>query len=178
MNDNIITLHPEVGHKMMSEGNFKLFRHEGMLCCIIRMGWSGNLNGYVAVESAHPFYEKGYHDHIVVADKDNIPVNGNYIGLFCYAMSAESDTNLVPIDIAINVHGGITFSGDGISGIEPGVLGNLWWFGFDTSHCDDIKPLENHIDRQYRLKGGTYKDMEYTVAETKKLAEQLAQYGK
>jgi hypothetical protein len=66
----------------------------------------------------------------------------------------------------MNVHGGLTYSGQ----CDPPIChdGNeaVWWFGFDTAHFKDLSP-------GYTFDKGTYRTMQYTVEETKCLAEQL-----
>jgi hypothetical protein len=175
MRTDTITIHPDA-KKLLSEHSFEIFRHDGLLCCVQRMGWSGTLNGYVAVDEKHPFYGKEYGDLVVVGDIDSVEFNGNYIGLLCATLRPETDAGMLSIDLAIKVHGGITYSKDELCGIENGLFGNLWWFGFDTIHSGDLKPFQTDIDRKYPISGDEYRNFEYVISETKKLAEQLSQY--
>ncbi len=165
----MITIHPQA-ESMLKEPSFKLFKHEGFICCIQRMNWSGNLNGYVAITKDHPLFNKKYSDEIKL--KKEPEFNGNYIGLL-QAATKDRQENIWSIDMALNVHGGITYSSSELNGIDKDILGELWWFGFDTAHSSDLKPYQNEIDRKYQHEGDEYKNFDYVLNETKKLAEQL-----
>ncbi|NBC02460.1 MAG: hypothetical protein GVY20_02020 [Bacteroidetes bacterium] len=52
----------KIGHKMFKEANTYIFKHEGYVCVITRMTFSGTLNGYVAVDETHPLYKKASQD--------------------------------------------------------------------------------------------------------------------
>lgn len=92
-------------------------RTTGYPCLIVRSGSSGSLCGYVGVPEGHKFHGKHY-------DTEDLR--------------------------DVNVHGGLTFSdkcspnGKEERSIchvpDPGESDNVWWFGFDTSHCWDISP--------------------------------------
>lgn len=115
---------------------------------VVKNGWLKGMdhgwgNGYVAVPEGHPLFGKGYSEEIHVADKGSIKFNGNYIGLLCHSFK---DSDSVSLDLLIDVHCGLTFSGElsnlRLSGVD--FLGmdklpteKLWVFGFDTCHCDD-----------------------------------------
>jgi hypothetical protein len=163
--------------KLLKEPMFKIFKHDGLYCCIQRVSHFGNLNGYVAIGESHPFFGKDYSDKVVVGDKENIAFNGNYIGLLIAAGSPETQAGIISIDLALDVHGGITYSDDHLYGIENGILGKLWWFGFDTLHSGDLKVFEDDIDRRFPHDDDEYRDFDFVEAQTRKLAEQLAQYG-
>ncbi len=169
----MITIHPEA-EKMMKEPSFEIFKHEGFLCCIQRMNWSGNINGYVAVTKDHPLFGKNYLDKIQL--KESPLFNGNYIGLLC-ATLGDDEENVYSINMALNVHGGITYSQSELNGIENDLFGELWWFGFDTSHSGDLKPYQNDIDRKYQHEGDEYKDFEYVKEQTQQLANQLKSWN-
>ena len=100
-------------------------------------GWG---NGYVAVPPEHSLYGKSYKDKVKVKDTDKIPFNGNFIGLLSAAFDKEDkDENLIPLDLAINVHGGITLSkpADNMKRLPSIIPKNYWIFGFDTAHAGD-----------------------------------------
>lgn len=102
-------------------------------------GWG---NGYVAIPPEHPLYGKKYNDKIEVNDIDKIPFNGNFLSLLTTAFEFnkdEKDKNLVPLDLVINVHGGITLS-DSIKrlrNVPKNIPEDYWVFGFDTVHAGD-----------------------------------------
>jgi len=161
--------------KMLNELSCKLFKHEGLYCCILRMGYGGNLNGYIAVPEEHPLYGKSYSDTVTVANIEEVPFNGNYLGLLVNASDTDRADNEISIDMALNVHGGITYSKGSLACIDGDLLGKLWWYGFDTAHCDDIRPYQTDIDRQYDT-GGEYRDYSYVEQQCKQLAEQLSNW--
>ncbi|SRR5712692_3880323 len=173
----MLTIHPKAEALFTSEKVFSIFKHEGLICCIQRMAWGGNLNGYVAIPEGHPLFGKTYDSFVHVADKDEVAFNGNWIGLMLAACSPETEAGLLRLDMVLNVHGGLTFSKDHLCGIEDGLLGNLWWFGFDTAHSGDIRPIQTEIDRKYPNLGNQYRDFEYVIEQTKLLAEQLAKFA-
>ena len=70
----------------------------------------GYANGYVAIDTDHPLYKKNYSDTIKVTDKANIKFNGNYIGMLALACNSDIQEDELPIDMAIDVHGGLTLS--------------------------------------------------------------------
>lgn len=87
-------------------------------------------------------------------------------------------------------HGGLTYSGGGENSSYP-ISSDLWWFGFDCSHCEDepdwnsvLKAFPDQSDKIYQQKilsdicslGGEIRTTEYVGNECKELAEQLANY--
>lgn len=81
--------------------------------------------------------------------------------------------------VAIDVHGGITFSDRCRKGsnIGPTPLENesdkVWWLGFHCAHWDDVQPYFGKIMRA-DFPEVTYKNIDYVIAEINSLAEQLA----
>lgn len=164
----MITIHPKA-ETLTRENNFSLFRHEGFLCCVVRMGW-GNINGYVAIDKAHPFFGKKYSDKIKLTESPQF--NGNYIGLLCHSLR-DNEENEFSIDLALTVHGGITYSEDSLNYIEKDLFGELWWFGFDTAHAGDVRPFQDDISRRFQDLEDEYRSFDYVKEQAKKLAEQL-----
>jgi len=76
----------------------------GYKCRIVRNEITGTLCGYVGIPKGHRFFGVGY-------DEDRDKELG---------------------DISDNVHGGLTYSVEGVDG--------WWYFGFDTAHSDDFAP--------------------------------------
>lgn len=122
------------------EGNFEewIDKETGYLCRILRPYNDGHLCGYVNVPDTHPMYNKDYSSSFY---------DGPFYG--------------------IEVHGGLTYSGD------MDVKGN-WWIGFDCVHSGDLSPRDvlvygfrsYHIDDVYQTK-------EYVKSEVTNLAKQL-----
>lgn len=123
---------------------------------------SGYANGYVAIPKDHPLFEKHY--SFEVPYDETMKFNGNFFGLFC---SSVKDTGMVGLDLAIDVHCGLTFSKH-LSEVNYSLIewlgeslppdADYWVFGFDTAHVDDNL---NTCDR------------EFCIAETLKLKEIL-----
>ena len=99
--------------------------------------------GYVAVNNTHPLYKKPYNEET----------------------SALGD--LSP-EIAFDVHGGLTFSGEFKEYLAPNVA-NLWWFGFHCAHGNDTT--------KYRYNpNGVFRDATYVEQECESLAQQIARF--
>lgn len=150
----------------LTEPNHKEFWFNGYMCALIR-NEMGNWCGYVAVPESHPAYKKDYDD------------------------------------IDVSVHGGLTYADTHlpVKGENNGgeMFDPMWWLGFDCAHLDDFVPSIDDPDsamnqkilaqtpdsdwlaskREQMLAGSykTYKDMEYVLAETRHLAEQLASHA-
>ena len=71
-------------------------------------------------------------------------------------------------DVGLDVHGGITFSGEMRYGL------GLWWFGFDCAHSNDRSPIQCG---RWRDAVGTYRDFRWVRRETERLAEQIAKFA-
>jgi hypothetical protein len=77
----------------------------------------------------------------------------------------------------VDVHGGVTYAAPCTGNIchvaKPGAPDDVWWFGFDCSHCDDLAPgLARYAGPTEPL--GQYWTKAMVKAETMRLAEQLA----
>ena len=136
------------------------------LDCMARRGGGGAWCGYVGLKADHPWHGKGYSEHLGPDDCKEL-ADG-----WCYEHTPEGITS---------VHGGLTFadacneSGDRATAIchiaDDGKP--VWWFGFDCNHSGDRSPFDFAHQRYART--GTYRDMGYVVAETVRLAAQLAE---
>jgi len=71
----------------------------------------------------------------------------------------------------LEVHGGLTYSANCLPGFLPD---GLWYFGFDCSHLCDYSPLFSLLERDLLL----YKTRSFAEAETRRLAQQLAELGR
>ena len=131
------------------------WRYQGVPCLMVRNrlgGWCG----YAAVSPGHPWHGKRYSG----TDND-------------YDSSPEKH---------VDVHGGLTYSdfcADHICHVpQPGESDNVYWFGFDCGHFDDVLPgmdaylrqLPSHVEHE---PFGSYKDVAYVRAEVERLAAQL-----
>lgn len=98
----------------------------GLLCATVR-GPLGNINGYVCVPPGHPWHGVAYNERLC---GDDCPERSSLGGDDTYCWDHVPDG-------LIDVHGGLTFSGDGVDWL-PSEGG--WWFGFDTAHSGDLVP--------------------------------------
>ena len=147
------------------------FEAEGLKCAI-RKGPMGHLCGYVAVPESHPWHGKSYSDSVKVPHEIiDRPVDIDKVGainLLCAVGNSDAmEEGWIDLVLAIDVHGGLTYSSDH----EPlGKPDGLWWFGFDCAHAGDSVPSYPTEDR-----GDVYRDEDYVIAECKSLAKQLSE---
>ncbi len=130
----------------------------GAACLIVRND-SGALCGYAGVEKDHPMFGIGY---------DDSPA------------------------YSLDVHGGPTFAnsclevdgepGKGVCHVpDSGRTDQVWWFGFDCAHYQDLSPAYAHrfqhslFPASERL--GIYRDFDYVKREVANLAKQLHAIG-
>ena len=143
----------------------KVFESNGYKCVVV-ITPMGHRCGYVGVNASHPLYLVLYDEEI-------------HKGL-----TLESE---------INVHGGLTFSGNRLIDLMN-VDDTLWYFGFDCAHCCDIPDFDAALNTfkdndiiVRRLKfnkslweehktGEAIRTLEYVEKECIKLAEQLIMY--
>lgn len=139
----------------------KEFEDHGYVCVVARLNRVSGLGhrcGYVGIPASHALYGKAY-DQKSGVPKETTKVNPtDPIGTLLQAMSADDE---ISISYAAQVHGGITYAGNG-KGAYPIEKPDTWWFGFDCAHCDDNED------------GG--QSLEYCIEECKKLAKFLAAY--
>jgi hypothetical protein len=164
--------------KFRQEPFFSIFKHTELICCIQRFPAFGSYNAYVGIPAGHPFYGKDW-NYKVKASLDEVKFNGNYMALLCSALGSEDFEEEVPLSLFLQCHGGVTYAKTCCPGIDQDVIGDLWWFGFDTAHAGDYKVFETDIDRKYPIynEDEPYRDFDYVKNEVKKLAEQLAKLG-
>ena len=135
------------------------FEHAGLPCKVVQTSM-GHLCGYVAIPKTHPWFGKSYNDPVAVPKETfERPIDIDKVGainLFL-AGSREQTAGSVDMVLAVDVHGGLTFS-------AAGKTDGMWWLGFDCAHCDDSSYPDSP----------NYRDQPYVEAECRALAEQLA----
>lgn len=122
--------------------------------CEVRANKVGSNCGYVQIPEGHPFHGKGYNECLRGPEcREEWHYSCSYGNLF-------------------DVHGGLTFSGEGYS--------RGWWIGFDCSHLGDAASPE-YQEKQRREYGygfgdrdGHYWTIEEVAEETERLAAQVA----
>lgn len=145
---------------MTNEAMTTEFAHNGLDCKIYLTGM-GHHCGYVAVGLDHPWFGRGYNDEVPVPDDVmNREVSAESVGvinLFTASLHQSAiELGKLPICLAIDVHGGLTFAGE-----HKG--SDLWWFGFDCCHTGD----------GMRQGDPDWKDADYVAAQCRRLADQL-----
>ena len=138
----------------------------GYQCFMLRNQF-GAWCGYVSIPEEHPFYGMESNRKVQI-DKEKLMTRkvGNSPPLISIMLQdkEEFEKGIVTLDLSVEVHGGITFTGEHFD--EPGA----WWIGFDCSHCDDRCPGMN-IDFIDDMQ--IYRNREYVENEIRNLAEQL-----
>lgn len=144
----------------------------GLPCLIVR-GPVGALCGYVGVPKEHPLHGVEYS----AASPAVIPLSEYG------SVTPESD---------FDVHGGLTYSrgcdhfghpSEGVCHIpSAGEPDDVWWFGFDCSHYNDLAPrLATHqspgSDLFHQRRYEIYRDLSYVTEEVTSLAAQLKAVG-
>lgn len=127
-------------------------------CLLVQNG--SHRCGYVEVPKGHPLFGIKYSTHTdaIKPLPDNEPMGGR--GVFSLLVGQDSTQRA---DVAFDVHGSITFSGDW----SP--AGYEWWFGFDCAHEGD----ERRSEHAFNEPGAVWWTQEMVEAECERLAEQL-----
>ncbi len=111
--------------------------------CMIHRGPMGALCGYVAVNPGHPLHGRETTDDAM---------------------------------FAIQVHGGATYASACAGEIchvpEPGEPDDVWWFGFDCAHCDDVTPVLHALCPRLSTMG-EYRTIDYVKGEIARMAASL-----
>lgn len=155
------------------------------LDCMIRRGGGGAWCGYVGVPPWHPWHGVDYDDCTV---RPRTGLRGALDALLGRVRVCRGDWHYdCSPGRLVEVHGGLTFAdacddGDEGTGIchvpEPGRPDDVWWFGFDCSHLNDLRPGSLALDRELGLRGSdpgdVYRDQAYVTGEVESLARQLA----
>lgn len=139
----------------------------------VTLGDGGHHCGYVGVPSTHPLHGKSHTDDcdcLTFPEGEEIGKRG-VIPVLC------SDGSATP-GIVFDVHGGLTYSGDGD---YPVASDGLWWFGYDCGHAGDGRSdaylssmQERYPDMPFMWSdNGVFRDADYCVSECESLADQL-----
>lgn len=137
----MVQIDTDIARIIQKEPPFWLFKTEGILCCVLRNMHFGTWNGYASVTPGHKFYGKGYREKVHVPNIEDVPFNGNFIGALC-ADPNEVETGIISLDMLINVHYGLTYSGDHLWGIEEEVFGKCGGLGLTPVIQEIINPLK------------------------------------
>jgi hypothetical protein len=128
-------------------------------------GSHGYRCGYVSVTRGHPLFGVGYNEEAPRLAEEWEKTKKRRLGkrgiipLFC-----GSDTPRP--EVVFDVHGSLTYSGDGANSYPAASTPDEWWFGFDCNHGGDAP--ENVKDGRLSAlfyTGGEFRSLEYVVAE-------------
>ncbi len=127
-----------------------------------------NRNGYVRVPVGHALHGVAYNAPCKTLDpamelvKEGPIGNRGVIPIFCYSPDETAKAEMV-----FDVHGSLTYSGDGKFFDPEDKDGH--WFGFDCAHAGDaqIEPLP------YFGNEGIVRSLDYVVDECESLARQI-----
>lgn len=151
------------------------------LCLIITRedGSKRHRCGYVKVTPEHPAYGKEYGDELDCISQEE--ADSTTLGdkspmlLLCAAVSDEDGNNRVrkSIDVIINCHGGVTFSGELKD--QSG-----WWIGFDCAHYLDaeIEPNTHWPELNFNDPEAVIRSLEFVVSQCESMASQLIKLKK
>lgn len=124
-------------NKWENEPNELKFEAFGLNCVMWRHPMWRSWCGYVEVQQGHPFYKKSYSERVNVPIDwlESTTISSDELGiipLVC-ANPGELKEGIVPIDLLIRCHGGVTYSGEAYWSVEDASRKG-WWFGFDCGH--------------------------------------------
>lgn len=166
------------------------FAHSGLRCVVARMEL-GHLCGYVAVPEGHPLFGNGYSDESASLESALAARLEQPVGNSFPAMLAALSGNAKPTpDLALEVHGGLTFSGGSHFGIGLPLREARARCDWDKREIETHKarmgqptkyPVETDeklwwfgFDANHCWDHDDPKDVPYMEAECRKLADQLA----
>lgn len=133
------------------------FDHAGLVCKVY-LTPMGHHCGYVGVDPDHPWFGLGYNDVVSVSDAVfGRRIDADKVGVINLLCATDLRKEALPIVLAVDVHGGLTFAGKDKDR-------DLWWFGFDCAHSGD-----GRSDGQPE-----WRDQAYVADECRSLADQLA----
>lgn len=135
--------------------------------------------GYVAVPADHPAYQKNYSDQLDCIKQEDVDSTtlGDKSPMLILTAACRSDNEFESVrrslDVLIECHGGLTFSGNGYFLKEDS---ELWWFGFDCAHYGDADITESLLAAEYGFsdRGGKVRTLEFVELHCEKIATQLA----
>lgn len=105
--------------------------------CIIVFTMNGVRNGYIGIPKTNKMYGLGYDEKTPLLQlKENQKFNGNYMGLFCFALGDNDDKCLAP-SMYFSAHCGFTYADYINQNGEYNENKDLWYFGFDCNHAGD-----------------------------------------
>ena len=164
-----IAAHEQPWLKEPKEDNFE---HAGLQCRICRHPILLHYCGYVGVPKGHPLYgvELDQETPALQEALERLKRARDVEMTFARAVAVLVGEIKPTPQIVLEVHGGITYSGDRVPGEKSD---GLWWFGFDCAHAGDFVP-KSYFEAPDLFQGTVYRNYEYVRAQAERLADQLA----
>lgn len=160
---------------------------ECYICVAIALETRGFRCGYVGVPKTHVFYGKNYYEKTELSLDDVRRIFGEepQIGKRSPISIFTTDVDKLRIEDLLDVHGSITYSGENGYPIEYDE--DVWFFGFDCGHYNDLRDLSITMPKEYfeqavehndilRDENAEVRTLDYVVDECNCLSEQLKRY--
>jgi hypothetical protein len=94
--------------------------------------------------------------------------------MFIEALNPEqAPAGQARMDLCIRAHGGLTWSGPRNTLRGQSNCETQWAFGFDCAHAGDLVPSTAHLIPAALMQDDVYRDRDYVIGETSRLAAQL-----
>lgn len=172
-----MTISESLADKIRAEGASLEWHSSGYGCLMLRtplLSWCG----YVAVPAEHPWHGLQHNARVTPLPERSIPdgIVPNVFGVFLEALSDAPDDGLLPLDLVIAVHGGITWSAPRCELRGQSADRTEWLFGFDCGHAGDLVPGVAALllpPNSNVFADSVYRDRDYVFGETSRLAAQL-----
>lgn len=151
---------------------------ESGLRAVVMLTEMGHRCGYVGIPKEHPLCGVEYNER-TPALKPNMTRSTEKMGpIQLLAAACKEHDELNTPEYVFEVHGGITFSGNGRG--EYPVPSELWWYGYDCAHAGDLPEPDSHMGRiyaemQFAERDGVIRTLDFCVAECESLASQLSE---
>lgn len=179
MTDRTWTLHPRADLQPLLdqiglEGSHYEWDSSGYACFILRtkmLNWCG----YVSVPSDHPWHGLGHDSYVTpLPERDAPQIAPPVISILLEAMNPDAaPEGQAKMDLCVVVHGGLTWSGERSGLREQLESEQQWTFGFDCGHAGDVVPALHAATSVGIFDGDVYRDRDYVIGETSRLAAQL-----
>jgi hypothetical protein len=127
----------------------------GYKCRILRVPHTGSLCGYVVVPETHPAFGLSYdgdtyaeHQERMAAFRAELERTRGDIKKWRSLPAQEAFPGIGEAIGKVEVHGGLTYAGPGITHKDE------WWFGFDCAHAGDLCPAIEALMHRIHIEAG------------------------
>ena len=151
---------------------------------VVIFGDIGHRCGYIALKPDHPLFGVKYSGEVNYPEllqeiKSSTIGKKSILSVVCW------DGETTNLDLLIDVHGGLTYSGGSKKGRYPMLqFDEVWWLGFDCGHYgdgQDLVAMHKHFPKRLKElgkfgfwnQGGLVRSLEYVSAECERAIQQL-----